>query len=263
MNSCNAAQAIDVHGHFGQYRSDKPGERDRCRTATVEEVARRAERAGIGCTIVSSIEALVPMEQDVRKGNDEARAAAERIPAICFWAVLDPKGTRNWKQTEELLRHPKCKGVKLHPLWHEYCIKDLGGEIFSFCKEHAAAAISHTGDACCDPPDYVPLAEAFPEVAIIMAHLGHSQDDDLFRQVRAIEANTAGNLYTDTSSCRSLYGELLEMAVARIGAEKILFGTDTPLYFAASQKARIEQATIEEDEKRRILGENAGGLLFE
>lgn len=253
----------DVHGHFGEHRSDLPDEFDQCMSATAAEVARRAERAGIDRTIVSSLEAILPSGRDVARGNDEARAAAEGIPSIYFWAVLDPEGAENWKEVEELLRHPKCTGVKLHPLMHGYEIKELGDAVLSFCRENAAAVISHTGDTGCDPRDFVALADTFPEVTIILAHLGHGPEGHLFGQVRAIESSVAGNLYTDTSSQRSLYGRLLETAVDRIGARRILFGTDTPLYFAACQKARIEGAGIGADEKRRILGENAQALLFE
>ena len=40
-----------------------------------------------------------------------------------------------------------------------------------------------------------------------------------------------------------------------------LFGTDTPLYFAAMQRMRIELAEITEGERRKILSENARLLL--
>ncbi len=253
----------DVHGHFGEHRSDLPDEFDQCMSATAAEVAGRAERAGIDRTIVSSLEAILPSGRDVAKGNDEARAAADNIPSIFFWAVLDPEGAENWKEVEELLRHPKCTGVKLHPHMHGYAFKDRGNQVLSFCRGHSAAVISHTGDASCDPLDFVALADAFPDVPIILSHLGHGPEGHVFGQVRAIESNAAGNLYTDTSSQRFLYGALLEAAVDRIAARRILFGTDTPLYFAACQKTRVEAALIGADQKRSILGENAQTLLFE
>jgi predicted TIM-barrel fold metal-dependent hydrolase len=44
---------------------------------------------------------------------------------------------------------------------------------------------------------------------------------------------------------------------------RLLFGTDTPLYSAACQKARIDTAEIPEDAKRAILFGNAHRLLRE
>ena len=50
-------------------------------------------------------------------------------------------------------------------------------------------------------------------------------------------------------------------AVERIGSDRILFGTDTPLYWAGAQKGRIETAEIDEAAKRAILYGNAARLL--
>jgi predicted TIM-barrel fold metal-dependent hydrolase len=49
--------------------------------------------------------------------------------------------------------------------------------------------------------------------------------------------------------------------VSEIGFKKMLFGTDTPLYFTAAQKARIEYAEIDDEAKRAILFDNAAMLL--
>ncbi len=56
---------------------------------------------------------------------------------------------------------------------------------------------------------------------------------------------------------------LIEWAVEQVGAERLLFGTDSPLYFTASQKARIECAEMDEAARRAILYDNAARLLGE
>ncbi|MCL4853815.1 MAG: amidohydrolase family protein, partial [Bryobacteraceae bacterium] len=65
----------------------------------------------------------------------------------------------------------------------------------------------------------------------------------------------------DTSSASSIYAGLIEWAVQEIGASRILFGTDTPLYSAAAQRRRIEAAEISDADKLAILRENAMRLL--
>ena len=45
--------------------------------------------------------------------------------------------------------------------------------------------------------------------------------------------------------------------------ERLLFGTDSPLYFTASQKARVECAEMEKAARRAILYDNAARLLDE
>jgi hypothetical protein len=98
-------------------------------------------------------------------------------------------------------------------------------------------------------------------VDLILGHLGNSADGNLSRQVYALERAEHGNVYVDTSSANSINSGLIEWAVSQVGAERILFGTDTPLYFVAAQKARIEYAEIDAEAKQAILFDNAARLL--
>jgi predicted TIM-barrel fold metal-dependent hydrolase len=54
---------------------------------------------------------------------------------------------------------------------------------------------------------------------------------------------------------------LIEWAVREVGAERVLFGTDTPLYSTAMQRARIDQAELDDQQKRKILWRNTFELL--
>ena len=51
------------------------------------------------------------------------------------------------------------------------------------------------------------------------------------------------------------------MGRRRGGAEKILFGTDSPLYSVAMQRARIDRAEISDTDKSDILYRNAQRVL--
>ena len=51
--------------------------------------------------------------------------------------------------------------------------------------------------------------------------------------------------------------ELLQWAVKEIGADRILYGTDTPLYFSPMHRARIDHADLSDEEKTMILRTNA------
>ena len=141
-----------------------------------------------------------------------------------------------------LLANPGCKGIKIHPTLHEYEIREHGDRIFAFAAARQAVVITHSGNAGSRPEDFLPFADQYPEVRLILAHLGNSEDGSLERQVHAIRCSRYGNIYADTSSARSVNGGLIEWAVGEVGAGRLLFGSDTPLYFVASQKARIEHA---------------------
>jgi predicted TIM-barrel fold metal-dependent hydrolase len=69
------------------------------------------------------------------------------------------------------------------------------------------------------------------------------------------------NLFIDTSSARSILPGLLEWAVREAGVERLLYGTDTPVYYAPMQWIRVVGTDLSEAEKRQILRENAFALF--
>jgi predicted TIM-barrel fold metal-dependent hydrolase len=97
----------------------------------------------------------------------------------------------------------------------------------------------------------------------MLAHLGNGNGAggavDL--QVRAVQAARHGNLWIDTSSARSILPHLVEWAVQEVGAERLLFGSDTPLYHVALQRERIECAEVSDSAKQLILRDNAVSLF--
>ena len=256
-------KAIDIHGHFGTLDQGNAGLVNQMKSEGIEIVRRRAEAADIRLTVVSALSAFNPYGGDVLGGNEEAQEAAENHSDIRFWAVLDPRIRDTYKQVETLLVHPRYKGIKIHPELHTYHIRNYGDEIFAFAASHKAIVLTHTGGPKSFPEEFIPFANRYPEVSLILAHLGNSVDGNFSRQLYALKRAEAGNVYIDTSSIISMNSGLVEWAVSQVGAQRLLFGTDTPLYFAASQKARIEYAEIDEKSKRSILYENATRLLGE
>jgi len=256
-------KAIDVHGHFGLYDRGTSALSDQVMSGSIEVVRRRARAAGICLTVVSALRALIPYGGNVLRGNEDGREVAEENSDVRFWAVLDPRIRETYEQVESLLTHPHCKGIKIHPTQHTYEIRDYGDEVFEFAASHKAIVMTHSGCPGSLPEDLVRFANRYPNTLLILAHLGNSADDNLSRQVYALKQVRTENVYIDTSSAKSIYSGLIEWAVSQVGTRRLLFGTDTPLYFAACQKARIEYAEIDEEAKRAILFENAARLLHE
>ena len=255
-----ALQAIDVHGHVGRYDRGAQRRQDRLMSGSAAQVAELARRAHIGITVVSALEALMPFGGDPLRGNELALAAVAEQPSLRFWAVLHPTVAGSYRQVEELLPHPACCGIKIHPDAHHYLISEHGAAIFGFAARQGAVVLTHSGDYGASPEDFVPFCDAHPELRLILAHLGHDADS-MHRQVFACRRAQHGNISVDTSSAKSIRSGLIEAAVADLGPERLLFGTDTPLYFPPAQRARIDQALIDEDAKRAILVDNAAALL--
>lgn len=105
-----------------------------------------------------------------------------------------------------------------------------------------------------DPEDVAVLARRFPEVKIIMAHL----TGDGVRGVLAVE--DCPNVWVDTSGAAPESG-LVEYAVARLGADRILYGSDVPVRDFGVAIARIRGSRLDARTKRKILHDNARTLL--
>jgi predicted TIM-barrel fold metal-dependent hydrolase len=259
MNSASTdIQAIDVHAHYGRYVRDGLVLQNELMSASAGEVSELAARSNTKLTFVSPLAALMPRgHADVVPANDEAFAVVAATPQLRQYVVIHPLNPQTYRQAERMLQSPLCVGIKIHPEEHCYHIAEHGGALFDFAAEHHAVVMTHSGECNSLPADFVTFADERPQVKLILAHLGCGHDGDLSHQVRAIQSSRHGNIFVDTSSASSITGNLIEWAVREVGAERILYGTDSPLYFAPMQRARIDQAGISDAEKRLILRDNA------
>ena len=259
-----AVAAIDVHAHYGTYvHPDTTALENGFMSGDPALVVERARQACTAITVVSPLLGLLPRGQaNAVAGNDEAARAVAKHPELRQWVVVHPLQPETFAQARKLLASPQCVGIKIHPEEHQYSIVEQGRTLFEFAAEQQAVVMAHSGEALSQPMDFVPFANTFESVALILAHLGNSGTGtraDL--QVRALQEARHGNVYVDTSSARSLMPGLIEWAVRQVGADRLLYGTDSPLYFAPMQRARIDCADLTPAEKRMILRDNAVRVL--
>lgn len=257
--------AIDVHAHYGTYRRDDVSSfLNGWATGDAATVADRARKASIRLTIVSPLSGLLPRGRaDVVSANVEASEIVRRTSGLLQWVVVHPEQPDTFVQAAELLSSPHCVGIKIHPEEHQYEIREHGDRLFEFAARHNAVVLAHSGDPKSWPRDFTSFANEYSNVRLILAHLGNGggASGDPTLQVRAIQDCRHNNVYVDTSSARSILPGLVEWAVGEIGSERILFGTDTPLYWTAMQRTRIDSAEITEAQKVDILCRNAEQLL--
>ncbi|HNO75936.1 amidohydrolase family protein [Nitrosomonas mobilis] len=103
------------------------------------------------------------------------------------------------------------------------------------------------------------LAQEYPDVNFIIPHLG-SFADDWCAQLSMIDHLVRHpNMYADTSGVRRF--DLLEQAVKRAGAAKLLFGSDGPWLHPAVELAKIRALRLPPSQESLILGGNFQNLL--
>jgi predicted TIM-barrel fold metal-dependent hydrolase len=255
----DSIRAIDVHAHYGRnLRQGVPDYINDFMTGDAAEVARRAAVANIEWTIVSPLEGLFPrFHGDAVAGNVSAARDVAATPGLLQYVIIDPRRPETYEQADAMLRTPRCVGIKIHPEEHGYPVAEYGRPMFEFAAARRAVVLSHSSEQYSLATDLVQLADAHPEMRLILAHIGCGWDGDPTHQVRAIQSSRAGNVVADTSSAKSITPNLIEWAVREIGAERVLFGTDAPLYHTSMQRTRIDHAGISDGEKRLVLRENA------
>src|SRR5574340_861275 len=139
--------AIDVHGHYGQYA--QPGThplKQQFMSGDPATVVARAKAAHIRYTAVSPLLGLLPRGQaDAVAGNEEARRVVNETEGLLQWVVLHPLQPVTFEQVREMLKSPKCVGIKIHPEEHGYPIAKHGRAIFELAAELRAVILTHSG----------------------------------------------------------------------------------------------------------------------
>ena len=112
--------------------------------------------------------------------------------------------------------------------------------------------------------DFVAAAEAYPQVDMILAHLGIPYSRDEQYHIDAISAATRlANVYLDTSTV--MVTRYLERALREAGPEKLCFGSDAPDCDSRLEVFKIRNAMsavgTPPDKQAMVLGGNLLKLL--
>jgi len=236
--------AIDMHSHINHDTPHDSSARFGY-SADLEDLIVINRAAGIDKLFCCTFAACLSTEMIVEE-NEYMHGLLDQYDCLYQWVVIDPRIEETFEQAERMLRHKKCVGIKLHPYYHKYSLEEYADKLFSFASRFQTVVLIHPEK---EASYILPIADKYPEVTFIMAHLGGEAYID------AVEFAVHKNVYTDTSGIASSTNLMVESAYQRIGADRILFGTDT--YSAAFQRGRIEFALIAQEDKKKILRDNA------
>ena len=104
------------------------------------------------------------------------------------------------------------------------------------------------------------IIQKFDRATIVFPHFGGSHEfTDVFKRIDTIAAHS--NTYLDTSGYGHDRVGMLEYAVKTIGPDRVLFGSDFSINCPATVIARVKNAFITEEQKRKILSGNLQTLL--
>ena len=153
------------------------------------------------------------------------------------------------------------RGIKIHPDTQKYNMDDERMfELYDYMREMKIPLLIHTGDYRYDyshPRRLKNILKEFPGIITIGAHFGGWSVCDL-----AYEFLGEENCYVDTSSAFWMLGTKRAQELIRMyGAERVLFGTDFPMWKAKDELETINNMTLTDDEKELIFYKNAEKIL--
>ncbi len=206
---------IDAQAHLGRM----PGHVTYGFSA--EELVRCLDVEDICFALTSSASSTtVGQAFGTREILDAARRYPDRIGALVWINPYDP----DWERDAEHAAEQGVLGIKLHPKLDTYRVDfDSLQRVFAFAQRRQLPICTHaeTGDYSAE--NYAPLVEKFPDVDLILYHFNAG------RPIPGIlMAKRYPRVYVETCFVPR---EAIEIGLDVLGPEKILFGTDAPLFF--------------------------------
>ena len=154
------------------------------------------------------------------------------------------------------------RGVKLHPDIQHYALTEQRVYRMFEKFEGRLPALIHAGDRryhYSNPALIAKLLSDFPRLTVIAAHMGGWSEWDAAAEALA---GRFENLYVDTSSTMfAIPPGRMARLVAQFGADRVLFGTDFPMWTPKSELDALNRLPIAESEKELIRWTNANLLL--
>jgi hypothetical protein len=223
--------------------------------ADADALVWQADALGIAKMLVTELNALF---YDMSEGNDRLAKEIAKHPDRLAGYVSVPTPRLGKRAVEEVRRcHEKYgfRALKIYSHPESSIAEPATYPLLEVAAEFGMPILAHTTPDECDH-----LMTHVPKARLLMAHMGgHPYAFGDWHRAVAV-AKKHSNLLLDTASSQIDNG-MLEHAVAEIGAERILFGSDMPLLDPHTQLAKVRGAEISEDAKAKILGGNIAGLL--
>ncbi|MBQ8027672.1 MAG: amidohydrolase [Clostridia bacterium] len=214
---------------------------------------------GIDISVIQPV--VTKPSQTVTTNRWAADAAGDRIVAF---GGIHPD-TDDYKRDLDLVASLGLKGIKLHAEYQSFYPDEIRMlRIYDYAFSKGLIVLHHAGYDPGMPPPFHSTPERFEKMlnevkggTFVLAHLGGQQQWD------DVEQYLVGrNVYFDTAMGFECFSpDQFLRIVKNHGADKILFGSDSPWSNASRELAVLRSLPIGENEREQILSLNAKRLL--
>jgi len=261
-----AAHAIDtLQGQF-----HIPVYSDATRAGLIDSM----QRAGIGMSVVQQVGTNPAKLHEInaysaqRNGRD----------GIVYFAAIHPD-CENVREELRFIASSGFAGIKLHPNFQRTPLDDIRYvRIIDYAGELGLAVLAHTGIDAMNPGEQfctrsmmLRLCRSIGPTTFVLAHMGKMGGADAIGELLSISEH----LYVDTAysfggeqlgknlpyGLTLLSEEEFAQIVHAVGAQRIVFGSDTPWSDPGAYVRFVERAPLSDEERELIFCGNAKRIL--
>lgn len=223
-----------------------------------DSMVKKMERLGIDAILTAPWSGITI---DGHKGNEESLYAARKYPGkIYAYSTCNAhyeEDLQTWKKYHT--EYPEYfVGVK--PYWPNQKL-NLTDQVyepwFSYANAHHLPLLLHSGgtDAILEQADILSLR--YPDITFILAHTGINYE--VARKHVAL-AKARENVILEITYTSTTRG-MIEFLVEQVGADRVLYGSDSPIRDPAPQLGWVCYAKIPLEDKKKILAGNIQRIL--
>ena len=234
---------IDAHTHVGTFGSWAQV------SCTAEQLLQEMDQFNVEKAILFAAD------------NDLVKASVAKYPKrLVGYVWPNPNDPNSINLVTKAVQEWGFKGIKLHPLIHAFLPTDNNVlPIMDVARKLRIPVGIHSGH----PPFSLPwsigeLAEIYPDVRIVMLHMGHGHG--VYIQAAIRTAKRYDNIILETSGM-PMHTKIRE-AVDTIGERRVVYGSDIPFHHTSVELQRVKMAGLTEHELRSVTYENAKDLLL-
>lgn len=244
---------VNGHHHIGNADDDQDSVFEW--SESIERIVNAMDENGVDATM------LMPLggenDKSVTEVHDQIYDASQEYEGRIF-GIAAPNAHLgdDWVYDEitRCVQELDFKYAKLHTLaWGVDPTSDIAYNFYDACADNDIPVMVHTGPHGMPfsvPGMLMPVAEDYPDLPIIMAHMGGAYT---LTQEAIFMAERYDNIYLDTTLVMNMY---LRRALETVGADRILMAAEHSTNIPVALE-KINCIGADGEQKPKILGGNA------
>ena len=246
---------------------------------TAAGLAASAKAAGIDLSVILPVATSTKQVTSINNFAAKTNETTETTGMLSFGCIHPDYP--DWKEELSRIAELGLKGIKLHPVYQDVDFDDMrylrilerAGELGLIVITHAGFDIGYPGVERCTPEMILNALKQVGEIKLVLAHMGAWRQWDKVEELLAGksvwldtafslgEMPTLGDGYHSPEDLQMLAETDFLRLTHKFGADRVLFGTDSPWSGQTESLELIRGLPLEDDEKAAVLGGNARRLL--